>query len=378
MSSVNRSGWKAFLLGLACIAALSAAPRASAEGVMFTVSSTELTDADQGEDVIGRLKLKAVTNWMQNFLGSRYDRFADKVNAEFAERYILEYKVSRPQPANKSLITLTGTLDSDSLKRWLRVAEVKTAGASVIKPLFILSSDAPGVGFTPRETGLRVRDSKLGEALFSHLNAHLQKLNARLTPLESGSFSLSAPAKTPAELKALSEAGAQGGYNGAIWIHVAACKSCGGSRLEMYFFNLAQGRIGLVQSADLSAEGRELSGPERIKKITKGPLSEFESEFDDLVSQGVLFSATHRVLVEGIDSYRAFKQINGGMGKLDFVTRAVLKRSEPAAAEYEVLSSLGNDELFQRFHLASFPGFQLKPVRLDGDAIIVRYTPTKP
>ncbi len=362
---------------------------AFAEGVSFTVSSKDLpppeetkvapkkgVTAPEGEeesdgptDLTARLKHQAVINYLQEHLGSRYPKYAEKVTSGFAEKYILEYKISRPA-SEKNTVILSGSLDSDSLKRWLRRFEVRSQGASGLTPMVIISSEP--ATYRAQETATAVR-SGIAEVFYAQLQLSLNKLNATATPFQGTGLSTPTPPRTEAEIRSLAEAGQTRNANSAVWIHFSQCPSCGGSRADLLFYYFPQNRLALGKSEDLPFDFREGANSERSKKAAHAAMQEFTGGLNELVEQGTLFSSVHALVVDGLDSLRAFKQLDNGLSRLDFVTRVVLKKTEPSRVEYEILSGLSSEELMQRLQKNSFAGFKLKEGSTSGSAVQLRF-----
>ena len=90
---------------------------AKAEGQPFTIDAGTVNpdNPDQELAAASGLKYRAVVEWLQRYLGGRYAEIEKMVTPEFAEKYILDYKVGR-NPGNRALYQLTGHLDADSLE----------------------------------------------------------------------------------------------------------------------------------------------------------------------------------------------------------------------------------------------------------------------
>ena len=367
------------------------ASTAFGEGVPFTISSRDLPPPEEAKplkkgaspaptanaddeaeggssnDLTSRLKHQAVINYLQSHLGSRYSKYEEKITSNFAEKYILEYKITRP--ANeKRVIILSGSLDSDSLKRWLRKFEIKSSGASGLSPMFLVSAD-PGP-MRAAETSASVK-SGISESVYAQLQVYLNRFNASMVPF-SGSVN-NTPPRTESEIRALGDVGQGRNSNSAVWIHFSQCPSCGGSRVDLLFYYFPQSRLALGKSEDLPFDFREGAHTERAKKAVKSAIDEFATGLTELIEQGTLFSSVHTLAVDGLDSLRAFKQLDNGLARLDFVTRVVLKKTEPTRVEYEILSGLSSEELMQRLQSNAFGGFKLKAAGTSGSSLQMRY-----
>lgn len=370
------------------------ASTAFGEGVPFTISSKELpppeeakaapgkkgapvtptpnaedeTEGSGSNDLTSRLKHQAVINYLQGHLGARYSKYEEKITSAFAEKYILEYKISRP--ANeKNVVILSGSIDSDSLKRWLRKFEIKSSGASGLSPLFFVSAEPGPMRAAESATAVK---SGISETVFGQLQIYMSRFNATMVPF-SGAIGLNAPPRTESEIRTLAESGQSRNANSAVWIHFSQCPSCGGSRVDLLFYYFPQNRLALGKAEDLPFDFREGATTERSKKAVKAATDEFGTGLTELIEQGTLFSSVHTLAVDGLDSLRAFKQLDNGLSRLDFVTRVVLKKTEPTRVEYEVLSGLSSEELMQRLQNNAFAGFKLKAAGYSGSSLQMRY-----
>lgn len=316
---------------------------------------------------VSELKRQAVLDYLARALGPRFQQYEKAVTPEFAERYILDYKVSR---SGGNRVQLTGHLDAEALKGWIRLSETK-GGKNAFRPMLLISSSIPGLTISPKETASKVRESALGQQILSEATAAFQKVNAKLT-VPDGGPSLSAPPRAEGEIRTLRDVGE--GYSCALWVHLSPCKSCGGSRLDLFVYNLGQARRVLGKSEDLALSGGDFNSAPRVKTALKAPFAEFKNDLEEIVSNGQLFSSSYRLVVEGVESYRAYKRLETEIGELDYLNQVVLKRVEPKVAEFEVLSSLGGEEVLSRLDGETFNGFRLKPVRVDSHHLVVKYS----
>ncbi len=340
-----------------------------ADGVTFNQTAPDPggnPDAQTG--LIAGLKLKAISEYLQNYLGSRYSSVEKFINHDFAERYILDYKVGRT--ADRTQLQVVGNLDSDGLKRWLRTLDVKTRGSS-LTPFLVLSSSVPNLPYAITDTSQRIKDSSLAQTLLAEVNTKLQKVNIRLGTADLSHLGLKQPPMSDTDIKTLRD---QTGGNSCIWVQFQPCKTCGGMRMDLYFYNLTQGRRLLSRSDDLILTAADLADKTKIRAVLRTPIEQFQSDVEELVSSGMLTSSSYDLTVEQVDSYRTYKQIEASLGRLDFIVQAVLNRSEPKVAGFQVLSPLSAQELSQRLAQENFAGFHLKPVRVDSKSLVVRYS----
>jgi len=319
-----------------------------------------------GGDAVSRLQQEAVAQWLERSLGSRYAQVEREITPEFAKKYILDFSVGHPNGSH--LVTaLTGHLDSDGLKRWVRVADVHSHGRS-FKPLFVLSSTVPAMGFTPATTATQVRSNNVAQQIFSESNVVLAKLGARATPASEAKFPFTQPPKTRAEIHSLQEAVIPDGFNAVFWVQLTPSKTQGAVRMDSVIYNLNAPRLVIARTDELpSPDANHLEG-------TNSAFSQMRADIDGLISDGTLFAVSHALVIQGIDSYQGFSTLGDELGKLDFIDQAIVKRSESKAAEFEVLSSLKDEELYARLQTADLAGIHLKPVRLDAQSLVMRYS----
>lgn len=369
MISASRLLAFAFLL----LGSAFVAPAHAEDGEPFSISSTELDGkAAAGQGMVNALKQRAVSAYLLKILGrTGYERVASQITSEFAETYILEYQVGRAKSGIRGAIELSGRLDTDQLRQWARLAETRQSGGN-LKPMFLLSSAVGGLGWTPRNTATKIRENRGASEIFNGFQGGFSKLGLRATAVDLSTLSLDTPPRAPSELSQLSEAGQAAGYNGALWVHVMACTECVGTRIEYRFYNFAQSRATIVDVKDVPVEEAQYADATRVKKGFALLFETFGEKLRDVVSKGTLQSGSHRLVVENLNSPKAYKAADEGLQKLDFVTQASLKYAASGTAEFELLSALATDELSQRLLLAHIPGCPLKPLRVEGTTIVAQ------
>src|SRR5207245_203272 len=111
-------------------------------------------------------------------------------------------------------------------------------------------------------------------------------------------------------------------------------------------YNLAASRLATGHSEDL-ALGSPPS-PEKLRTALRAPFQQLRNEVESGVSEGTLLTASHRLIVESLDSYRIYQQLEGELGRIDFVDQAVLKRAESKLVEFELLTPARDEEISQR------------------------------
>ncbi len=345
---------------------LSAAP--------YSISSENLPPVPPGTEasvLLLRLKQQAVREYLQRILGPRYDRYDQLVTVKFAEDYILDYQVVRQSP-DSSQMEISVNLDVDALRQWVRVNETKASGGATLKPLFLLSASIPGYLIDPKQTAIQIKQSALGQTVHKELSNVFQKFNAALLVTEDLSLALSRPPAGTSEMQSLRSFGGRTGCNSSVWAHLS---SQNGKTItaELHLYNLTQSRQVETVSADTELSVADLGDAKKIAKALSKTISEFGTRFEESVSKGTLFALEYRFIVEGIQSYRVFKQIDAALGKQDFVLGSSLARSSSTVAEFRLLSTLQPKDLFQRLHITQFPGMTLKPVRIDSQVVTMRY-----
>jgi hypothetical protein len=236
--------------------------------------------------------------------------------------------------------------------------------------LFVSSESGP---YRAQESGAA---SKQGIADFftTELQRYFNKISSTLSPFSGSGLPTTYPPRTESEVRSLTELGISRNANSAVWVHFSPCPSCGGSRVDLLFYYFPQGRLALGRADDLPFDYREGVHSEKSKRVVKAAVEEFTSGINELIEQGTLFSSVHLLVVDGLDSLRAFKQLDNGLSKLDFVTRVVLKKTDATRVEYEVLSGLSTEELAQRLQSSAFTGFKLKGAGISGNQTQMRYT----
>jgi hypothetical protein len=319
-------------------APFSVAAPASQEGSRY---------GEQQAPLIAQLKYRAVVEYLQNLIGPRFRNYEKMVTPEFAEKYILDYRVGR-LASDKNQLEVAGHLDSDSLKRWVRVLEAKARGNSILRPVFILTSTADSV---------RGRENLVAPWLASVVNGQLQKFNIHFT---TGRAPQVTPPKTEAEIRSLKDM--LPGYNLALWANLSPCKTCGGLKSDWYLYNLSQARLLAARTDDISSDGRDLISSDKTKRTFAGAAKQFQGDFEGLVSSGELFGTLYHLTIEGIENYRMYKSIEAELGRMDFVSHATLTRAEHSkkSAEFDLVSQFTAQELQDGLKGADFARSNVK------------------
>lgn len=322
---------------------------------------------------VGQLKQQAVTNRLREMIGKdRFSAVEKQVTREFADKYITDYKPRRVGPQRDQL-ELSGHLDIDGLKRWVRLADVKSKGSQSQGNLFILSSAVPGFSFGPGETTPKVRESAVAKEILAAMTSAFQKLNQKVFVADVSKLGNGAPPRSQNDIKSFSEqlAGTQGG---AVWVNLIACKSCGGMRLDTHVYSIAKARSVLLRSDDLAMNPTELTNATKFKGLLKNVISGLQADLEETVSAGKFMSQAMEVNIDGLVSYPAFKSVREQLERLDYLNQFTMVRAEPRSATFEALSPLTPEELATRLSQESFSGFQLKTQSVDSRALSMRYS----
>ena len=347
---------------------------AASTGKEFTVASESLPPLAPGAEssaVLVRLKQQAVREFLQKILGPRYDRYDTQITPEFAERYITDYQVNR-QSSDSTQMEIAGHLDTDALKQWVRVNETKATGNSALKPLFLISANLPGFTIDPKQSALQVKQNPATGTFYRQLQEVFQKFNAVLGTTEESGLGLSKAPTREADIRVLRSFGVMAGFNSAVWVNLSVCKNCG-TRIDFLLYNLTQARQVLSTSVDVEMDPAEMNDAKRLTKAISKAIADFAAGFEESISKGTLFASEYRLIVEGLNSYKAFKLVDSALGKQDFILQSVLSRAQSQTAEFRILSPLPPRELFQRFSVAQIPGLTLKPLSIDSQTVTVRY-----
>ncbi len=269
------------------------------------------------------------------------------------------------------MVVLNGHLDADALKRWIRLSETKHRGSSQLRTLLFMSSNIPGISFTASETASKVREITIASTLYGLLTPQFQQLNARLELANGGAPAGAAP-RNSEEAKDLKDFANRDGLNTAAWAQFTSCASCGGARLDLFAYSLSTHRVVVAVSEDLNLSPSSYANPEYLKTVLAPITQQFKTELESAVTDGRLFASEFRLIIEGLDSYRQFKTIEQGLTRQDFISQPVVRRAAPRTAEFEFLSTLGMDELIQRFPQTEIGGFRLRPGRVDDSTLAAR------
>jgi len=311
--------------------------------------------AEQEALLVSQLKYRAVIDWLQKYLGNeKYRQIESLITRDFAENYILKSKKGR-LAADRTQLEVSGDLNTRGLVRWLRGVETNRRGGS-LRPVLILSSDLPFFSVSA-DRSVKYKDANFAQVYLGLLNSELQKFNVKVVPYDVSGVSLTQPPLVESDVRTLRD---QSRNNTALWVNLSTCRTCGGARMDTFFYNFSHKKPLIVRSDDLVLDSVILSNTERLRNVLKPPVQQFQAEFEELVSSGALFSSTYELNIEGIGAPRVYKAIDSELSKLDFIVSATLVRAGNRAAEYEIVSTLSYDELSANLKQAQFARTNLK------------------
>ena len=350
-----------------------------AEGVPFQVSSKELKtpqpsegqtteNIDPESGMINDLKYMAISNWLQSYLGPRFTQFDRYVTPEFAEKYILDYKVTRSNPPGA--IELIGHLDGDSLKKWVRLVESKNKGSNQIKPLWIVSSNLPAFNLSPSEMSTKIKDSTTLQLLSQLTQNPFQKLNTRIAPLDS-SINLEAPPKNESEIQSLTSWAARQGDTLVVWEAFTTCSGCSVPRFDIFVYNTKTQELAFAVGDDVTLSSRDLSNSEVLKRTLLPVFQQFQAALENSFSEGTIQDVSFKIIFENVDSYRTLKMAESSLSRDNGISSLVFKRARDKTAEYAIKSSLTTEELAQK--LQNQPGFKAQVSRVDSSTLSVKF-----
>lgn len=316
------------------------------------------------EDVIALLKNRAIVQWLQSHLGTRYPRFEKSISRDFDpkndtyEKFILDYETPKLSE-DQRLLKITVHVDGNALRRWIRSVEAKARGGP-IRILWIVSSEL--LNLSARDTAFRVKDNLFAKTLFSLINFYLQKSNLRAEISDLGALTLSSPPGRESDVRMLRDQLSRTNCNGVIWTQVSVCRTCGGARIDFFYYNLLQTRIALARSDDLALDAKDLSQSERLVGLLKPAVQGFKAEFEDLLSSGTLLSSVYYLLVDEIATLPQLKEFESALATLDFLSPPLLKAAVPKENkyQYEVMSPTTIEDLAQRLNATEAAKYKIK------------------
>jgi hypothetical protein len=346
-----------------------------AEAVPFSVSAVQPTpeagkenSKEAAEDaeatLISQLKQQAIADWLQGYLGNRYSVFEKLITKDFAEKYVLDYSISRSNTTPPNLV-VSGHLDSDALKRWARIADSKKGGNQLSAILF-MSSSVPGLTFGAQETATKTKEITVASTLYNLLSPTFSHSATRLNVAQTAP---SAAPKLASEVHSLRDY--LQGANAAVWVELSPVSgSSGVLRVDIYGYN--SDRILFALSEDIAVANPDFANPEYLKTALNGIAQNFRAEWESATAEGRLNSVDFRIIHEGLSSYRDLKLFESALSHQDFVNQLILRRAAFHSVEFEFGTALNNEEVAERL-VALQPGNRpLKVSKIDSRTIVIR------
>ena len=335
------------------------------------VTSATPSAEDESTPLLSRLKQDAIIQWLRNYLGNRSAAFEKWVTPAFAENYILDYKLSR-SGANKEIIQLSGHLDDESLKGWLRISETKGKGSNQIKPVYVISANLSGISLPSSDYFTQTGNSPFTQQVNQLLNQELQKFNLGLSP--ASGVVPTTPPRSERDIISFRDSCGQGGSNAAIWVYLNQCKTCEFPRVDIYLYSFLNPRLVSVQSDDLNLSIKELGNSDKLKTGLAPIFKEFHQEFERAIAEAKLSSAPLTLTIEGIDSYSGYRKLEYSLGKQSFLSQIIPRAFVQNTAQFEMLSVLSAEEVARRVQESLAAEFKLSPIRVDSRNIVMRYS----
>lgn len=316
------------------------------------------------KSLLARLKQDAVILWMRNQLGDKASNFEKKVTPEFAESYILDYRVDR-KGENKNIIQLSGHLDTDALKGWLRVSETKMASGSQLKLALVISFQSATELSDEQENNLFAATEK-------GLNQELKKLRLSVSSPFPPPFSL--PPKGEAGISQLSQFFEPKGFNTVIWLHINQCATCPGARLDLYSYSLSQNFLMTALSEEVPGLLNSLKSSDGVNQLCEPFFKDFQKDFERAIAEGKTKSALVTLTIDGIGNYRDYKKLEYVLSQQSFWSDWVPKSFTQSTAQFEALSPLNASDVARRIEALSLSSGKLQLVRVDSRNVVMRYS----
>lgn len=368
LSSIN-----IFLFLIVALTAFGEALRAE-DGITFQVSSPLAEDySGQRLKYLSDLKHRAVIEWIQSNVAAGSVN-VDELTNEFTEKYILDFKVNRGRVSGQDVLQMTGHLDGVGLQRWVRLLRAKNEGES-LRALLILSSDYSDDRLYASQTRLSTQGKTLGQVSYRLFNQALSKYNSGIDTVDLRGLPMSTPPRKRGKIARLADFGPLKKYKTALWLHYSPCPRCGGSRLNLFFYDLGQSRLSIAQSHNLQLQPSDTYAATRVEKALENSLASFESKMDELIKGGGLFSSVFHMIVQGIQNYPAFLQLEKELESSRQVLKSTLREAAPGGAKFEIMSPVDVKAFSAQLPNEVFKGFKLEVLRIDSGTLVVRYLP---
>lgn len=328
------------------------------------VESPETQSAEElsSSALVARLKQDAVILWLRQYLKDSSSRFEKLITPEVAESYILDYQLAQ-KGANKDILELSGHLDTEALKGWVRLADTKGKGSNELRPILVMTNS--------------LNLSQQGQSAYTAqslqlLNQEAKKLNLKIVPAV-GSYPPQPP-HTEKEISQLRTSTSEEPGNALVWMHLSKCRTCEFPRLDIFLYSLNRGALISTVSEDFPISLKQLDQPEKVKTAL-APISKlFHQELERAISSGKFTATPLTITIEGIDNYLAYRKLDYVLSKQAFLSDWYPKAFVQNTAQFEAISQLGSQEVAQR--IEGLEGFEAKlsPVRVDSRNIVMRYS----
>ena len=360
------------LLGIFISIAFAEAPFS----VSAPITSMPQAEAESSEDasaaLLSRLKQDAVVQWLRQYMGNKASRYEKLVTPKFAESYILDYKVAQKGPKNE-IIELSGHLDTEALKGWLRLADTKEDKGGQLRPSLILtdsladfSSPSPDY-FGPQGA------SAYTQVATQLLNAELKKLNLKASLFDQNLTY--APPRDERGMGQLKSALSTEGTNAAIWLYLNKCRKCESPRLDIYLYSLEKnGTLLTSLTEELPINLKQLDNVEKTKTALTPVFTQFQQVLEQVIAEGKFTALPLTITVEGIENYLEYRKIDFALGKQTFFSDWLPKAFIQNTAQFETVTNLSSSEVAQRIENLGSGEIKLLSVRVDSRNIVMRYS----
>jgi len=328
-------------------------------------------DALSSSALVARLKQDAVIFWLRQYLKDKSSRFEKLVTPELAESYILDYQLAQ-KGANKDVLELSGRLDTEALKGWLRLVETKGKGSGELRPLLVMTDSLSGISFSKPDYLSQLGDSAYTAQALNLLNQEAKKLNLKIFPA-AGSFP-NQPPRTEREILQLRTSAKDESSNAIVWLHLTKCSNCEFPRLELFLYSLNRGALIFSMSEDLPLSPKQLEQSEKVKAVLTPIAKQFHEELEKAISTGKFSATPLTITIEGIDNYLAYRKLEYVLSRQPFLSDWFPKAFVKNTAQFEAISQLGAEDVAQRIENLGDLEAKLSPVRVDSRNIVMRYS----
>ena len=345
--------------------------------VPFSVAAPMVSSPQEGQEegssakLLARLKQDAVIYWLRDYLGNKSSKFEKLVTPQFAESYILDYKVSQ-KGTNKEIVELSGHLDAEALKGWLRVAETKGKGSSRLKPYLVISDSLPGTTVPNPKYFTQLGNSAFSLQTTELISQGLRKLNLDVSPFAGQVPSL--PPRSEREIQSFKDALSQANGNLLVWVYLNQCRSCELPRVDIYLYSLNRTSVVLTVSEELTINLKQLDNSEQARKALEPIFNQFYQDLERTIAEGKLEAFPLTLTIEGIDNYLSYRKVEYALSKQEFFSDWTPKVFVQNTAQFEALSPLEAQEVARRIEKLALGELKLTPVRVDSRNIVMRYS----